>query len=202
MSGLLPGWTRKDIEQLPIVLFSFLFLSFFFFLFFAATGRNANVTRKGRQYLRSRFNCLFARILRQRKRRIGCRNRIAWETKSLSLLTAGAPSNCFLQNICSEKPKLPRIFYSSRIRNMFGKLLRSAPNELGYRSVLWRTWIDKITISITYIFLNLSSQLKSSIPVRFLWGLRNMIDWAWVPCGAGVTDELSKSDSSTSTWVE
>ena len=132
--------------------FFFSFSFFFVFLFFAATGRNANVTRKGRQYLRSRFNCLFARILRQRKRRIGCRNRIAWETKSLSLLTAGAPSNCFLQNICSEKPKLPRIFYSSRIRNMFGKLLRSAPNELGYRSVLGRTWIDKITISI-YIYL-------------------------------------------------
>ena len=131
---------------------SFFFFSFFFCLFFAATGRNANVARKRRQYLRSRFNCFFARILRQRKRRIGCRNRIAWETKSLSLLTAGAPSNCFLQNICSEKPKLPRIFYSSRIRNMFGKLLRSAPNELGYRSVLGRTWIDKITISI-YIYL-------------------------------------------------
>ena len=130
---------------------SFVFCLFFFCCFFAATGRNANVARKGRQYLQTRFNCLFARILRQRKRRIGCRNRIAWETKSLSLLTAGAPSNCFLQNICSEKPKLPRIFYSSRIRNMFGKLLRSAPNELGYRSVLGRTWIDKITISI-YIY--------------------------------------------------
>lgn len=70
---------------------------------------------------------------------------------------------------------------------MFGKLLRSAPNELGYRSVLGRTWIDKITISI-YIYLLESiisiEELNSrTIPLRItqcdtlslgsLWGRRN-----------------------------
>ena len=70
---------------------------------------------------------------------------------------------------------------------MFGKLLRSAPNELGYRSVLGRTWIDKITIGI-YIYLLESiisiEELNSrTIPLRItqydtlslgsLWGRRN-----------------------------
>ena len=178
------------------------FFFFFFCLFFAATGRNANVARKRRQYLRSRFNCFFARILRQRKRRIGCRNRIAWKTKSLSLLTAGAPSNCFLQNICSKKPKLPRIFYSLRITTCLGSYWEARQTSYVIAAFWGEHGLIKLRLVFTYIFLNLSSQLKSSIPVRFLWGLRNMIDWAWVPCGAGVKDELSKSDSSTSTWVE
>ena len=70
---------------------------------------------------------------------------------------------------------------------MFGKLLRSAPNELGYRSVLGRTWIDKITIGI-YIYLLESiisiEELNSrTIPLRITqydtlslgspWGRRN-----------------------------
>ena len=51
---------------------------------------------------------------------------------------------------------------------MFGKLLRSAPNELGYRSVLGRTWIDKITISI-YIYL-----LESIISIEELINSRTI----------------------------
>ena len=33
--------------------------------------------------------------------------------------SAGAPEDCFLWNICSEKQKLPRVFYSLRTAKKF-----------------------------------------------------------------------------------
>ena len=57
---------------------------------------------------------------------------------------------------------------------MFGKLLRSAPNELGYRSVLGRTWIDKITISIyNSRTIPLRITQYDTLSLGSLWGRRN-----------------------------
>ena len=57
---------------------------------------------------------------------------------------SGAPNDCFLLNICSERQKLPRIFYSSRKAKNF-----------------------QMTVPFMYNFRSLSNKILSTLPKRF-----------------------------------
>ena len=85
----------------------------------ATTLHNIIWPRLGRQFhLGSRFTCLFARIFRHR---IGCRNWMVWGNKSSAVY-------------------LP-------ITKCFGSTYTETRAKGGYRSVLERKLIDKITIA-------------------------------------------------------
>ena len=65
----------------------------------------------------------------------------------------GAPNDCFLWNICSERQKLPRIFYS----------LRKAEN-------FW------MTVSFMYNFRSLSNKIPTTLSRRFFGELIYFFD--------------------------